>query len=205
MKSLKSLVLIILVTTVTAFSMHDEHLAAAENPASIPDYKPSSVFLGILALGDGVPFDESSIVGTTSGDYSPGVIAGLLRKALRNDASMSATSDVRGNIVNGLKKVLQSLESGAQTNVEEIESAMNLLALENPNVTEAKRSLENILSVLQAQQFVVSGILSDLTKMPADGSPVLKETAVVRGDDTVQPVAWNASMRALYHGYACER
>ena len=201
MKLLKSLVLIILVTTTTGFSMQNEHLVAGEAPVGIS--KPSSVFLGILALGDGVPFDESSIVGTTSGDYSPAAIAGLLRKAVRIDASMSATSDVRGNIVNGLKKVLQSLESGAQTNVEEIESAMNLLALEKPDVTEAKRSLENILSMLQAQQFVVSGILSDLTKMPADGSPALKETTVVRGDDTVQPVAWNASMRALYHGYAC--
>ncbi len=178
--------------------MYDEHSVPAGDPASIPAYKPSSVFLGILALGDGVPFDESSIVGATSGDYSPAAIAGLSRKTVRNDVSMSTTYDVRGNIVNGLKKVLQSLESGAQTNVEEVESAMNLLALEKPDVTEAKRSLENILSVLQAQQFVVSGILSDLTKMPADGSPALKETAVVCGDDTVQPVALNTSMRVVY-------
>ena len=165
MKLLKSYVLIILVTTATVFSMYDEHSVAAGDPNSIPSYKPSSVSLGVLALEDGVPFDESCIVGTTSGDYSPGAIVVLLKKAARNDASMSATSDVRGNIVNGLKKVLQSLESGAQTNIEEAESAMNLLALEKPDVTEAKRSLENVLSVLKTQYFEVSCFLCGLNEI----------------------------------------
>jgi|694.fasta_scaffold69988_3 hypothetical protein len=201
MKLLKSLVLIILVTTATGFSMHDEHLVAGEAPVGIS--KPSSVFLGILALGDGVPFDESSIVGTTSGDYSPATIAGLLRKTVRNDVQVPSVPYAMGVVINDLNKVLQSFESGAQSNAEEVESAMNFLALEKPDVIEARASLESILSVLQAQQFAVSRILSDLTKMPADGSTVLKETIVVRGDDTVQPVVWNASMRALYHGYAC--
>ncbi|MEI7493369.1 MAG: hypothetical protein WCJ92_02085 [Alphaproteobacteria bacterium] len=199
MKLLKSLVLIMFVTAAITFAMEDEHSAAVEAPVGIS--KPASVFLGILVLGDGVPFDENLIVGTTSGDYSPGAIAGLLRKTVRNDVQVPSVPYAMGVVINDLKKVLQSFESGAQTNAEEVESAMNLLALEKPDVVEARRSLENILSMLQAQQFTVSRILSDLTKMPADGSPVLKEAAVVRGYDMVQTFALNTSMRALYLGH----
>ncbi len=154
--------LIILVTTANVFSMFDDYSAAAGDPGSIPS---SSVSLGILALEDGVPFDESCIVGTTSGDYSPGAIVGLLKKAARNDVSMSRTSEARGNIVNDLKKILQCLESGAQTNIEEAVSAMNLLALEKPDVTEAKRSLENVLSVLKTQYFELWCLLRGLNEI----------------------------------------
>ena len=161
MKLLKSYMLIILVTTATVFSMYDEYSVAAGDPGSIPS---SSVSLDILALED-VLFDESCIVGPTSGDYSPGAIAGLLKKAARNDVSMSRTSEARGNIVNDLKKILQCLESGAQTNIEEAVSAMNLLALEKPDITEAKRSLENVLSVLKTQYFELWCLLRGLNEL----------------------------------------
>jgi len=164
MKLLKSYMLIILVTTATVFSMYDEYSVAAGDPDSIPSYEPSPVSLGILALKD-VPFDESCIVGPTSGDYSPGAIVGLLKKAARNDVSMSRTSDARGNIVNDLKKILQCLESGAQTNIEEAVSAMNLLAVGKPDVTEVKRSLENVLSVLRTQYFELWCLLRGLNEI----------------------------------------